>query len=89
MVKIRLTRVGKKNKPYYRIVVCEHTKPVKGKFIEIVGSYDPHQEDKKGLVFKKDRIDYWVGNGAQMSDTVASLVSTTPKKATAKKQASK
>jgi len=86
MLKIRLTRVGKKNKPYYRIVVCEHTKPVKGKFIEILGSYDPHQEDKKGLVFKKDRIDYWVGNGAQLSPTIASLINPTVKKATATKK---
>ncbi len=84
MLKIRLTRVGKKNRPFYRIVVCEHTKPIKGKFIEILGSYDPHQEDKLGLVFKKDRVDYWVGNGAQMSDTVASLINPTVKKATAK-----
>lgn len=75
MLKIRLSRVGKKNKPHYRVVVCEHTKPIKGKFIEIVGSYDPHQEKEKGLVIKRDRIDYWVSNGAQMSDTVASLVS--------------
>lgn len=81
MLKIRLTRVGKKNKPHYRIVVCEHTKPVKGKFIEILGSYDPHGEKGKGLAVKKDRVDYWVGNGAQLSPTVASLVSpATPKK---------
>ena len=74
MLKIRLTRVGKKNQPHYRIVVCEHTAPIKGKFIEILGSYDPHGGKEKGLVVKKERVDYWVGNGAQMSDTVASLM---------------
>lgn len=81
MLKIRLSRVGKKNKPHYRIVVCEHTKPIKGKFIEIVGSYDPHRGKEKGLEIKKERIDYWVGNGAQMSPTVASLVNPVAKKA--------
>lgn len=84
MLKIRLSRVGKKNKPHYRIVVCEHTKPIKGKFIEILGSYDPHRGKEKGLEVKKERIDYWVGNGAQMSPTVASLVNPTTKKAPAK-----
>ena len=81
MLRIRLTRIGKKNKPYYRVVVCEHTKPIKGKFIEILGSYDPHQKGREGLVVKKERVDYWVKNGAQMSETVASLINPSPKKA--------
>ena len=73
MLKIRLTRVGKKNKPHYRIVVCEHTAPIKGKFVEILGSYDPHAKEN-GAVLKKDRIDYWVDKGAQVTPRVKSIM---------------
>lgn len=71
MLKIRLTRMGKKNRPYYRIVVAEHSMPIKGRFIEICGSYDPI---KKKLVLKKEEIMKWLNNGAKPSNTVAKLL---------------
>jgi len=72
MLKIRLTRVGKKNKAYFRIVVCDHTSPVKGKFIEILGSYNPHQERK--VILKKDRVKFWLDRGAKLSEGLESIL---------------
>jgi small subunit ribosomal protein S16 len=66
MLKIRLTRKGKKNKAFFRLVVAEHTSPIKGKFIEVLGFLNPHTKEK-GL--KEDRIKYWIGKGAQCSDS--------------------
>lgn len=71
MLRIRLARVGKKNRPYFRIVAAEHTKPVKGKFIEILGHYDPL---KKNLLVKKDQVLDWLKKGAKPSNTVAKLL---------------
>jgi len=70
---IRLRREGTRNAPYYKVVVADKRSPRDGKFIEILGNYDPK---KKGTNYKIDiaRIDHWVKNGAQMSDTVRSLV---------------
>jgi len=73
LLKIRLSRVGKKNQPSFRVIVQEHTSAVKGKFIEELGYYRPATKDKE-LVFKLDRVKYWIGNGAQPSDTVAVLL---------------
>lgn len=70
MLKIRLQRKGRKNLPFYRVVVAESTKPVKGRFVEIVGHYDPVSKE---TVLKKERIEYYLQNGAQPSDTVARL----------------
>jgi small subunit ribosomal protein S16 len=73
MVVIRLRREGAKNAPYYKVVVADQRSPRDGKFIEIIGNYDPR---KQGLNANIDlaRVDYWVKNGAQPSDTVRSLV---------------
>jgi small subunit ribosomal protein S16 len=73
MVVIRLRREGTKNTPYFKVVVADQRSPRDGKFIEIIGNYDPK---KTGLNASIDlsRVDYWVGNGAQPSDTVRSLV---------------
>ena len=72
-VAIRLRREGTRNSPYYKMVVADKRSPRDGKFIEIIGNYDPK---KKGTNYKIDlvRIDHWVKNGAQMSDTVRSIV---------------
>ena len=70
MLNIRLSRVGKKGHAQYKVVVAEKTSPVKGKFVEQVGSYDPHTKE---LIAKKDRVEYWIGNGAACSDTVKNL----------------
>ena len=70
---IRLSRIGKKKHPFYRIVVTEKTRPRNGRFVEIVGTYDPSK--KPSLVqMKKDRVDYWLSKGAQPSDTVRSFL---------------
>src|SRR5437764_14658212 len=72
-VSIRLRREGTKNSPYYKVVVADRRSPRDGKFIEIIGAYDPK---KPGLnsTLKIDRIEYWISKGAQPSDTARSLV---------------
>ncbi|HHX58901.1 MAG TPA: 30S ribosomal protein S16 [Candidatus Moranbacteria bacterium] len=71
MLTIRFSRVGKKNHAHYRIVVAEHSSPVKGRFLEEVGVYDPHL---KQVNFKKERIDYWLSQGVKTSDSVWNLL---------------
>ena len=71
MLKIRLARTGKKDKPSYRIVIAEHSSPIQGKFVCIVGHYNPFD---KVLVLKKDEIKKWLKNGAKPSNTVAKLL---------------
>jgi len=71
MLKIRLQKTGKKNAPSYRIVLCEHTSPPQGKFIEILGHYNPRLKQKG---FKKERIEHWISKGAQASPTVHNLL---------------
>lgn len=73
MLKIRLTRVGKKNSPSYRVVVADKKRAVKRKFIEIIGNYNPTLKPKQ-IVIDKDRALFWIGNGAQPSDTVNNLM---------------
>ena len=74
MVKIRLTRMGAKKKPFYRIVVADSRSPRDGRFIEIVGNYDPLQKPAVVNVDEEKVID-WVMKGAQPTDTVRSLLS--------------
>lgn len=71
-VKIRLARYGAKKKPIYRIVVADTEAPRDGKFIEIVGTYNPLM-DPVDVSVKQDRIKYWLGEGAKPSDTVRSI----------------
>ena len=71
MLKIRLSRFGKKKKPTYRLVVSEHTKDTLGDALEYLGHYDPHT---KVIEVKKDRILYWISKGAQPSPTVHNLL---------------
>ncbi|MCX6807776.1 MAG: 30S ribosomal protein S16 [Patescibacteria group bacterium] len=73
MLKIRLQRYGKKHEPFYRIVVAEHTAPIKGHFIEAVGSYNPIAKPKE-VILQEDRIAYWIAVGAKLSPTVEALV---------------
>ena len=67
-----MKRVGAKNAPYFRIVVADSRSPRDGKFIELVGNYDPKKPGDNANI-DLSRIDYWIQNGAQPSDTVASL----------------
>jgi small subunit ribosomal protein S16 len=73
VVTIRLARIGKKKRPFYRIVVTEKTRPRNGRFVEIVGTYDP-LKDPAEVKLNSDRIKYWLGCGAQPSDTVRSFL---------------
>jgi small subunit ribosomal protein S16 len=70
---IRLARIGKKKHPFYRVIVTEKTRPRNGRFVEIVGTYDPQK--KPAIVqLNSERVQYWLGKGAQPSDTVRSLI---------------
>lgn len=73
MVVIRLTRVGTKNRPRYQVVVADSRMPRDGRYIENVGTYDPSPKDAK-VALKIDRVQHWIGLGAQPSDTVRSLI---------------
>jgi small subunit ribosomal protein S16 len=74
-VKIRLQRGGAKHKPFYRMVVADSRSRRDGRFVEIVGTYDPCNKDAdKQLNLKLDRTDYWVSVGAQPSDTARALI---------------
>lgn len=82
VVVIRLQRVGRRNRPSYRIVAADRRSPVQGKFLEIVGFYDPINKECQ---LQKEAMDAWIKKGAQMSDTVASLYKTGGKLNTDKK----
>ena len=73
MIKIRLRRMGAKKAPYYRIVVADSRAPRDGRFIEEVGTYNPDAEGEK-LKVNMDRVQYWIANGAQPTDTVRGLM---------------
>lgn len=70
---IRLSRVGARKKPYYRIVVIEKDRARDGRSLEVVGTYNPRTSPAT-VDLKKDRVDYWTGKGAQLSDRVNKLV---------------
>lgn len=74
---IRLARVGATKKPYYRVVVIEKDRARNGRSIEVVGTYNP-RTNPATVDLKHDRIQYWVGVGAQMSETVGKLVKKFP-----------
>ena len=71
MLVIRLTRVGKKNQPCFRVILTEKANPVRGKFIEILGSYNPRSKEKS---LKIERIKHWLSKGAQPSATVHNML---------------
>ena len=72
-VKIRLTRRGAKKKPFYRIVAADTESPRDGRFLEIVGTYDPTL-DPAVVVLHDDKLNYWLDQGALPTSTVASLI---------------
>lgn len=73
MLKIRLSRTGKKAQPSFRIVVQEHTASAKGKFLEALGFYRPASNPKEFKV-EMERVKYWISKGAQPSPTMANLL---------------
>lgn len=72
MTTIRMTRMGRKKKPFYRIVVTDSRKRRDGGWIESIGHYNPVSAEKV-LVVDTERLNYWISVGAQMSDTVKKL----------------
>ena len=73
MVKIRLQRQGKKKAPFYHIVVADSTSTRDGKIIEKIGSYDPMTKPST-IVLDKEKLEQWIKNGAQPTDTVKALI---------------
>ncbi len=75
MVVIRLNRVGSVNKPKYRVTVADSRRPTGGKFIEIVGTYNPNPRGKeKEVDINLDKINEWISKGAQPTERVKSLM---------------
>jgi small subunit ribosomal protein S16 len=72
-VRMRLTRVGSKKNPIYRVVVADSRSPRDGRFIEIVGRYNP-QTDPSTIELDEEKVKDWLGKGAQPSDAVAKLI---------------
>jgi small subunit ribosomal protein S16 len=72
-VHIRLSRAGAKKRPFYRLVVTDHRSPRGGRFIELIGTYDP-SKNPGAFDVNQARLDYWQGVGAVPSDTVADLI---------------
>ena len=76
MLMIRLARVGARKQPHYRVVVINKESANKGRNVEVVGTYNPRSTPAK-VELKKDRIEYWVSKGAQVSDRVGKLLAKT------------
>lgn len=77
MLAIRMRRAGAKNRPFFRIVVTESRSKRDGRFVEVLGHYDPRTRPET-VVIDRDRLAHWVGVGARPSDTVRTLVARTP-----------
>ncbi len=75
MVKIRLKRMGRKNRAFFRICAFDSREERDGRSIEQLGTYDPREKDEsKKVVLKRERIEYWLSVGAQPTETVASIL---------------
>jgi small subunit ribosomal protein S16 len=73
MVILRLARRGTKKRPFYHIVATDNASRRDGRFIEQIGTYDPQKPDTEAVVLE-DRLQHWVGHGAQMSERVKHIV---------------
>ena len=82
-LKIRLSRVGTKNEPHYRVVVAETRSRRDGDAVEQIGAYNPRSKGNP-LTIKLDRVDYWMSKGAKPSDTLHALIKRAKRAATAK-----
>lgn len=77
MLAIRLRRAGSKRRPFFRVVVTEHSSPREGRFVEIIGHYNPRTQPET-LVLDRDRLAHWLSSGALASDTVRTLIDRNP-----------
>lgn len=75
-VKLRLKRMGSKQKPFYRVVAADSRSPRDGRFIETVGTYNPIKSEEN-LTINEERALYWLNNGAQPTDTVKNILTKT------------
>lgn len=87
MVVIRMRRAGSKNRPFYRIVVTESAAARDGRFIEVIGHYNPRTKPEK-LEVDRERLAHWLGNGAQPSNTLRTLINRLPAETPAAEPAS-
>lgn len=76
-VRIRLTRFGRKKKPFYRIIVADSESKRDGKFLDVIGTYDP-LKDPADININNDKLQEWLGRGALPTTTVKSLIKKTP-----------
>jgi len=86
-VAIRLRREGNRNRPFYRIAVADKRSPRDGRFIELIGTYDPRVKGDNWSI-DLDRASYWLGVGAQPSETVNSIIKKAQKKASSEAEQS-
>ncbi len=77
MLTIRLSRVGTKKRPCYRVVVIESSAPRDGRFVELLGHYNP-RTDPEEVKVDRERVSYWTSHGARLSDTVRTLLARHP-----------
>ncbi len=77
MLAIRMRRMGSKKRPYFRIVVTDSAAPRDGRFVEVLGHYNPRTKPET-IDINRDRLAYWVGVGARQSDSVRTLVARMP-----------
>lgn len=77
MLVIRLRRAGSKNRPFFRIVVTESKSAREGRFVEVVGHYNPRTKPE-ALEIDRERLAHWIGQGAKPSDTVRTLIDRQP-----------
>jgi small subunit ribosomal protein S16 len=73
MLSIRLSRMGRRNRPYYRIVLADSRRARGGRFLEVLGHYDPIKQPEV-IEIDVEKVEAWIGKGAQPSDTVKSLL---------------
>ena len=74
MVAMRLARIGSKKRPYYRIVVIDKRRARNGRFLEVIGQYNPISIEAQQIVINPERAQYWLSKGASPSETVRSLL---------------
>ena len=72
-VKIRLSRLGSKKKPYYRLVAADSEAPRDGKFLEVLGTYDP-MKDPAAVTIQKEKVQQWLGKGAMVSESARAIL---------------
>ena len=72
-VKIRLTRLGAKKKPYYRLVAADSEAPRDGRFLEVLGTYDP-MKDPAAVTIQKEKVQHWLGKGAMVSESARAIL---------------